>query len=783
MRSATIRDPAHSIARLSQRFPRAAIVIPLLLTALAAPGLLRLSLRTDGAALIPEQEPGVLTDREVRGEFGIHDQMIVAIWTGEPDGIFDLEVSKAIVGLTEDLAGIDERPPVRSLATERRDRVYPGTLRFRPFLDPLPDTPARMAQYRDDVLAVDLLRGTFVSADYGATAILVGVPEEIEDRTAFYAEVMARVEPYRVDGLEIAVVGAPAAETLLGIHILEDLALILPLCIAVMAAILWVGCRRLWGVALGMAEVGACLLFTFGIMGWVGVPLYLTTAVLPAVLTTIGLADEIHLFWRYQQLLDEAEKPVTRLMGDLVRPITLTSLTTGIGFLSFLSSPLEAVRAFGWFAPLGIGFCLLWSLTVIPAALSLLPDEKLRRPRRAPPMMRIGGRGLSIVRAVLLVVLVVAVGSGVDRLVVQDSWVDGFAPGSPFRRATDRVNESFYGTHLLRFSLTFPPLDEPLESVYHGEPGPLLVPETLLGLGELERFIGDWERVGGVQGLHGNLVTTAFLRSGRREDRRKIPDNPPEVAVVVNRLEEVRGRSERRKLVDDARRTCLTTVFLKNANYRDTEALMRAIEARVAESFPEAELRFAGDVAVSQAMIPVIVESQVRSLLLALGGALLVLMIALRRPVLALVVMTPTAAAVIATFGLMGWTGMPLGVATSMFCAITLGIGVDYSLHFAAAFGRATKAGRADPAASARVEVGPAIIADTLAIAFGFGLLVFSSVPANARLGILVAFGLFANAMLTLEGLGFLLRAGGGGGVGVSPTIEPAPEKPFPDVN
>jgi uncharacterized protein len=102
----------------------------------------------------------------------------------------------------------------------------------------------------------------------------------------------------------------------------------------------------------------------------------------------------------------------------------------------------------------------------------------------------------------------------------------------------------------------------------------------------------------------------------------------------------------------------------------------------------------------------------------------------------------------------MGWAGVPLGVATSMFCAIALGIGIDYAIHFLDRLGD-----RRGPAAveEAAAEVGPAIVTDAAAIAFGFGLLTLSQVPANARLGGLVAFALLASCVLTLAGLGALL--------------------------
>jgi hypothetical protein len=172
---------------------------------------------------------------------------------------------------------------------------------------------------------------------------------------------------------------------------------------------------------------------------------------------------------------------------------------------------------------------------------------------------------------------------------------------------------------------------------------------------------------------------------------------------------------------------------------------------------------FAGDVAVSQAMIPAIVRTQVSSLLLALAGALAAVMLLYGSFRAGLCAVAPTALAILWTFGAMGWLGVPLGVATSMFCAITLGVGVDYGIHFFERFRRARDAGDPEPVDRALGEAGPAIVADCLAIALGFGLLGISQVPANARLGMLVATALAASCLLTLTGLAALLRVGASG--------------------
>ena len=50
----------------------------------------------------------------------------------------------------------------------------------------------------------------------------------------------------------------------------------------------------------------------------------------------------------------------------------------------------------------------------------------------------------------------------------------------------------------------------------------------------------------------------------------------------------------------------------------------------------------------------------------------------------ALTVLAPVAFAVLMMYGLLGIVGVPLGVATSMFGSIVLGLGIDYSIHFEA---------------------------------------------------------------------------------------------------
>ena len=100
----------------------------------------------------------------------------------------------------------------------------------------------------------------------------------------------------------------------------------------------------------------------------------------------------------------------------------------------------------------------------------------------------------------------------------------------------------------------------------------------------------------------------------------------------------------------------------------------------------------------------------------------------------------------------MGWLKIPLGVATSMFAGMTLGVGVDFAIHLLARHDRVREQGLEGEEAVAGVlaTTGPAIGIDACAVALGFGVLVLSEVPANARLGGLLMASVLGCLLATL---------------------------------
>ncbi|MCH7814726.1 MAG: hypothetical protein IID40_11980, partial [Planctomycetes bacterium] len=193
------------LVRYSIAHPLRVLLIAGLVTAAAGPGALRLQLRTDGHALVPDGAPEIRFDQSIRDLFNTPDAIVVVVRSSHPDGIFNTPTLKLVQYLTDRLAELEGIRDIDlfSLATEKSDRVRPGSLKFRPFIDPLPETAEAFERLRGDLDAIDLYNGTLVSLDGQAASILIGIPPGV-DRTDLYRrvhELVAAVDggPDRID--------------------------------------------------------------------------------------------------------------------------------------------------------------------------------------------------------------------------------------------------------------------------------------------------------------------------------------------------------------------------------------------------------------------------------------------------------------------------------------------------------------------------------------------------------------------------------------------------------
>jgi predicted RND superfamily exporter protein len=112
----------------------------------------------------------------------------------------------------------------------------------------------------------------------------------------------------------------------------------------------------------------------------------------------------------------------------------------------------------------------------------------------------------------------------------------------------------------------------------------------------------------------------------------------------------------------------------------------------------------------------------------------------------------PLASLVLLNFAVMGFFGIKLNIATAMIASLTMGIGIDYTVHFMEAYKREFKktGGSGDFLFNAYRTSGSAIIADAVSTGLGFSVLLFSQFVMLAEFGLLVAVSLLMSALVGL---------------------------------
>jgi predicted RND superfamily exporter protein len=267
--------------------------------------------------------------------------------------------------------------------------------------------------------------------------------------------------------------------------------------------------------------------------------------------------------------------------------------------------------------------------------------------------------------------------------------------------------------------------------------------------------------VGGAIGAPDYLSTIRFIARGAGPDARGLPETAVDAGILWDYYRVLLGRERLNQVLDDGYSRSLITIFLKDANFVNTARLIERIREYERKYLaPDGiKLEFAGDVAVSQSLIRGIVSTQMQSLFWSSLGIFAVIAILSGSWLRGLYCMIPSLIAVALKFAIMGWAGITLGVATSMFAAMTLGIGVNCAIHHLEGFDRSRHAGRSisDSWIQALRSTGPAAFINTMAVCLGFGVLTVSQVPANSRLGTLLVLGLVSCSLVSLALLPALL--------------------------
>ncbi|MBL4782947.1 MAG: MMPL family transporter [Porticoccaceae bacterium] len=543
--------------------------------------------------------------------------------------------------------------------------------------------------------------------------------------------------------------------------------------------------RQLRWVVLPLATCAFAIVMMLGWLSWIDWRLTIISSNFVALLLVLTMALTIHLIVRYRELHhDKPEASQLELVREMVnfmaRPCIYTVLTTIVAFASLVVSGIRPVIDFGWMMTIGLSVSLVLGFLVIPAGMLVL--GKARVVQRGSQGGQLPAHFSNFTERhgnlVLLLSLVVSVISvlGITKLQVDNRFIDYFKEHTEIYQGLSIIDQKLGGTTPLDIIIQAPasaaiPLtlgvpegddpfgeedpfesdpfaDDPFGDDVFGEEDPNQQKPSYWfsrsGLEELEQittYLDDMDEIGRIDSL-----VTAFHVANDLTGHRM---NDFELAVMRKGLSPEMNSFLLAPYLNDATDEArLTMRTVESGATLNRQQLLEEINSFLIDEVglaPE-QFRLSGLMVLYNNMLQSLFHSQIVTLGAVFLGIMLMFVVLFRSLLIAFIAIFPNILAACVVLGVMGWAGIPLDMMTITIASITVGIGVDDTLHYIYRF-REEFAKDRDYVASmhrSHKSIGVAMYYTSIVIIVGFSILALSNFMPSVYFGFLTGL-----AMLT----------------------------------
>ncbi|MFZ5573141.1 MAG: efflux RND transporter permease subunit [Thermodesulfobacteriota bacterium] len=641
---------------------------------------------------------------------------------------------------SKDISGQDDTLETYDLIEKDDDgrRILPST---REDFDALKKRLARNPAFEKGIFYRDPASGEI--RDLGVIVRFIN----LKDQDPISREMLELIQSH--DDLTITPQGAPVANIWFNNYLHRDLGKFLPYTLLAVIVIFFFNFRSIRGILLPSITLGMSTFWILGLMGYCGIRLTALGISLPPLMIAVGSSYGIHILNQYYIDFDMIGRTGKRAglkiaMGHIATTVLLAALTTFVSFGSLATSQLIAMSQWGVFSGIGVLFALIISCTLIPAALALMPH---RRPRLLMKKDREVKKTaidtlieLAITAAtrhhkqVLLVVLVLIAVSvvGLSRLNVESDFLLYFKENDYIRTSALEIEKKFggrWGFNLL---------------IDTGAADGVKTPVALNAVETIRRWLtapaNKHLNIGRTDAFSDYIKTMHFAMNEDNLDYYRIPENPMDITdyleIYSGDDDDADGRiDEFEAYVDEDFRTLnLLARFCQKEDYSIGTADIKRILGQVREYLdknlpPGLKARITGFPVMNVKMVEYIISGQLQSLLSSLVIIFIIVTLLFKRFSAGILSLIPMSTAVLFNFGIMGFFGINLDTVTSIIASITIGIGVDDTIHFLNTFRHIQRqGGSTDECIRRTLQVsGKAIIFTSLALILGFAVLTISS--------------------------------------------------------
>lgn len=713
------------------------IIGPIVLTILSVLLLLKVQINSDLESYFPDSMQSKMSAKDVEATFGKNEPMILLI---ESKDVLQPATLQRISDLHRAFSKNKIFDEVISLFSMKNIHGDDGMMVVDPLVDRIPKSEKRIEQLRESIRENDLAFKTVVSEDFHYAMILLKIEKGISDEELM-KQINLVIDEYPGNE-KILLNGLPYLRIETYEKIGRDILILLPLALLVMIIFLFISFREFRGVWLPISVVIISTLLAMAMLPLMNWDVSLIGVLIPIMMIAIANNYGVHFVTYYQELNAlhpswSMNRIIKEALAHLRKPIVLTGLTTIVGILGLVSHLMIPARQMGIISGIGVGLALLLSLLFLPALLSLLKKGKAHQEfthEKNGFFGRILGYMATFItqkpRRVIIIFtsVFIVLGSCIAFLKVASNNDDVLPQKHPYNETIQVANQQFGGTKFL--TLYFE--------------GDIQDPEVLKRMDSYATELKQLPEIGNVSSLATVMkVMSRAMNDVGTNGYNAIPASREAIAQYLLLYSMSGDPDDFESLVNFDYTKAIMNIQFNVANMKALNKVIHTIEELIADDPLRPTL--SGYSLIEKEMAEAITKGQIYSLVFALVAIFLLLVWIFRSFVAGAIGTIPLAFAVVCTFGLMGIFHIELNILTALLSSISIGLGVDYTIHI---FWRLKAELKKDSSYSNAVLIslkntGRGIVINALSVMLGFSVLYFSAFPYLHMFATLINMSLF----------------------------------------
>ena len=741
------------------------ILFSLALAVAAGSGARNLEFSTNYRVFFSDANPELQAFEDLQNTYTKNDNFFF-VFEPQDGGAFSAQTLDAVETLTAEAWKVPYAIRVDSISNFQHTYAIEDDLIVEDLVTNAVDREARFLDERQDVaLAEPLLRDQLVTGDAGITAINVVLqyPEkelmEVPEAVSYARNLVTDIEA-AYPGLEIHLTGVSMLNNAFAETGMNDGATLMPLMFVVIFALTWLIIRSFSATFATLIIIALSSTIGMGIAGFAGVKLTPISMSAPIVILTLAVADSIHILLSLRGLMRDGMAKAEALV-EAVRvnflPVSITSLTTIVGFLALNFSDSPPYWHLGNITAIGIGAAWLYSVTLLPALISVLPyrTRQVQGPewsqramdRLAEFVIRNNRRLFLSIGAVALALVAL-----IPTIDFNDQWVEYFDERIEFRTDSDQAQEHF-GLYPIEFS------------VPAANAGGVSEPEYLENLERFAEYLREQPNVTHVYSFSDIMKRLNRNMHGDDDAYYRIPGDRQLSAqyLLLYELSLPYGLDLNDRINIDKSATRVTATLLRSTTAESKALFENAVEWQE-QNWPTYMRAEPTSAAVMFTYISERnMQSMVAGTILAIVAISLIMMFALRSVRLGILSLIPNGLPILTTFGAWALLIGEVGFSVATVASISLGIIVDDTVHFLSKFVRARDERGLTIEDSIRYafrNVGVAIVVNTIILSAGFLVMMTSAFKMNVDLGLMTVLAIVFALILDFLFLPALLLLG-----------------------